>query len=290
MKLISHNYGKQRVRVLKVLRDLPGDPGPRHEVKELEVGVRLEGDFALSYTAGDNGKVVPTDTMKNTVQVLAHRHLGTESEPFVLRLARHFLESYAQVERVTIETGERSWQRLMVDGRPHGHAFLGGGARPVTKVVAARGAEAVIESGIEDLLIMKTTGSGFAGFPRDEYTTLPEATDRVFATVLEARWRYRSHPASWNVAREVALEAMLRAFALPYSPSVQVTLYEMAGAALSACPEIGSVTLALPNKHYLPANLAPFGLDSTGVSFVPTDEPHGQIEATVARDAEGEGA
>ncbi|HEX4951939.1 MAG TPA: urate oxidase [Thermoanaerobaculia bacterium] len=289
MKLISHNYGKQRVRVLKVLRGLPGRGETRHEVKELEVGVRLEGDFALSYTAGDNSKVVPTDTMKNTVQVLAHRHLGSETEPFALLLARHFLERYSQVERVTIETSERSWTRLTVDGRPHDHAFVGASARPLATVVAARGAEPVVESGIEDLLIMKTTGSGFAGFPRDELTTLPETTDRVFATVVEARWRYRSHPADWNATRAAALDAMLEVFAVPYSPSVQVTLYEMAGAALAACPEIGSVTLALPNKHYLPANLAPFGLDSTGVSFVPTDEPHGQIEATVVRDGEARG-
>ena len=76
---------------------------------------------------------------------------------------------------------------------------------------------------------------------------------------------------------------MLRAFAERYSPSVQTTLYEMAGAALAACPRSRQVTLALPNKHYLPGQPRPFGLDATGVSFVPTDEPHGQIEATVRR-------
>jgi urate oxidase len=278
MNLVSHSYGKQRVRLLKVLRNTA-----RHEVKELEVGVRLEGDFASSYTDGDNGKVVPTDTMKNTVQALAHRHLGRETEPFALLLAEHFVDLYPAVERAIIETSERRWTRLTVDGEPHDHAFLGDAIRPVTRVVAARGSAPEIESGVDDLAVLKSTGSGFAGFPRDEYTTLPETADRILATRIRARWRWGAQPADWNAANAAVLAALLRAFAAEYSPAVQTTLYQMAGAALAACPEIATVNLILPNQHYLPANLQPFGLDATGVSFVPTDEPHGQIEATVAR-------
>jgi urate oxidase len=286
MNLVSHNYGKQRVRVLKVLR-----AAARHEVKELEVGVRLEGDFASSYTHGDNSNVVPTDTMKNTVQVLAHQHLGRETEPFARLLAEHFLDRYGVIDRVTIDTGERRWQRLAVaaDSAPHDHAFLGDAVRPVARVTAARGAtleiKSEIESGIEDLAVMKSTGSGFAGFPRCEYTTLPETTDRILATRIEGRWRWSTAPADYEAANAAVLAALLRAFAAEYSPAVQTTLHQMAGAALAACPEIDRITLALPNQHYLPANLRPFGLDATGVSFVPTDEPHGQIEATVERGA-----
>ncbi len=282
-KLVSQNYGKQRVRVLKVLRPPSATAPRRYDVKELEVGVRLEGDFEVSYSAADNSKVVPTDTMKNTVQVLAHHHLGTETEPFALLLADHFLRTYAQVGKVTLEISERQWGRLVVEGQPHDHAFAAQAARPVVRVEAVRGGGAELCSGIEDLLVMKPTGSGFAGFPRDSYTTLPETQDRVFATVIEAGWRYTSSPSSYRVANDAILGALLREFAVPYSPSVQATLYQMAGAALAARPEIDQVSLKLPNKHYLPANLAPFGLDGTGVSFLPTDEPHGQIEATVAR-------
>jgi urate oxidase len=278
MNLVSQNYGKQRVRLLKVLRS-----APRHEVKELEVGVRLEGDFASSYTAADNSQVVPTDTMKNTVHALAHLYLGRETEPFALRLAQHFLERYPQVSRVTIDTGERRWQRLAVDGEPHDHAFRGGEGRPVARVVAERGRAPEVESGIEELLVLKSTGSGFAGFPRDEYTTLPETADRVLSTLIQARWRYAELPEDFATANDAALEAMLRVFALRYSPSVQATLYEMAGAVLAAVPQIREIALALPNKHYLPVDLRPFGLDGTGVSFLPTDDPHGQIEATVRR-------
>jgi urate oxidase len=278
MDLVSHGYGKQRVRVLKVLRT-----AARHEVKELEVGLRLEGDFASSYTHGDNGKVVPTDTMKNTVQVLAHRHLERETEPFLLLVAEHFLERYEVIERVTVEAAERRWSRLEVDGEPHGHAFQGDAVRPVARVAAARGGAPEIESGVEDLAVMKSTGSGFAGFPRCEYTTLPETDDRILATRVQARWRWAEAPADFEAANAAVLAALLRAFAAEYSPAVQTTLYQMAGAALAACPEIAAITLTLPNQHYLPANLQPFGLDGTGISFVPTDEPHGQIEATLAR-------
>lgn len=278
MKVSAHNYGKQRVRVLKVFRS-----APRHEVKELDCGVRLSGDFDASFTAGDNSMVVATDTMKNTVHALAHEHLGLETERFAVFLAEHFVRKYAQVQRVVIETGERSWNRMSVGGAPHDHAFQAGSARPISRVELVRGAAPVIVSGIDQLLILKSTGSAFAGYPRCEYTTLPETQDRILATSVKATWRWSAAPADFNAANAAALDAMLRVFAVNFSPSVQTTMQEMAAAAFAAVPEIAEITLALPNKHYLPANLKPFGLDGTGVSFVPTDEPHGQIEATFSR-------
>ncbi len=263
---------------MKVLRDYA-----RHEVKDLECGVRLEGDFSESFLAGDNSRVVPTDTLKNTVYVLTHQLLGAQTEPFALRLAGHFLSRCAQVSRATVETTERRWDRMIVDGTPHDHSFTGSEARPLVKVTAARGMEAVIESGISELFLMKSTGSGFARFPRCEYTTLPETTDRILATKLSAMWCRGSKPDDYNAANETIVGAMLRTFAVNYSPSVQTTLQEMAAAAFVACAEIAQITLAMPNRHYLPANLQPFGLDGTGVSFVPVEGPHGQIEATFLR-------
>lgn len=281
MQLVSQNYGKQRVRLLKVTR-----AGSQHAVKELEVGVRLEGDFADAYTAGDNRKVVATDTVKNTIQALAHQHLGPQTEAFALLLARHFLDAHPQVTRVTVDTAERRWSRMSPEGRPHDHAFVGAEGRPTVRIVAASGAGPEVTSGIADLLIMKSTGSGFAGYPRDAYTTLPETEDRILATALRAGWRWGAAPAAGfdcNAANAAILAAMLRVFADHFSPSVQTTLYEMAGAAFAACPEITQVSLALPNKHYLPLGLQPFGLENPNVSFLPTDEPHGQIEAVVDR-------
>ena len=279
MKLRHQQYGKARVRVMKVTRR-----AKQHELKEVEVSVMLEGDFTKSYTDGDNSAVVPTDTMKNTVNALAKKHLGAEIETFGLSLGGHFLKRYAQVRQVTIQLTERLWQRMPVNGRPNRHSFIGSAKeQPFAKVVCSRG-RAVVESGIQDLLILKTTESGFEGFPRCEFTTLPETKDRIMATNLAASWVYERTPASYAKANAKILAAMLKVFATQYSPSVQTTLYQMAEAALRAVPQISRVNLKMPNKHCLLINLAPFGLENENEIFVPTDEPHGQIEATVTRD------
>lgn len=276
--LVNHQYGKSRVRVLKVLRD-----GATHTVKELTVAVRLSGDFETSYTDGDNRLVILTDTMKNTVNALAKDLLGLETERFAVALAHHFLGKYPQVKRASIETSERVWDRLVINGAPHPHSFRGtDAARPTCRAVAAADSLEV-SSGIADLLILKSTGSGFEGYPKDEFTTLPETRDRIFATSLDARWTWSSQPADHSAANAAIIEAMLKPFAENYSPSVQTSLYQMGEAALAACPEIREIHLAMPNKHYLPINLAPLGRENANEVFLPTDEPAGQIEATLAR-------
>jgi urate oxidase len=279
MKLLHHHYGKARVRVLKVLRS-----GPRHSIKELTVSVMLNGDFDASYTRGDNGLVVPTDTMKNTVQALALQHLDAETEDFGVLLAEHFAKTYPQAARAEVRLSERAWQRISLDGKPHAHSFLEAGpARPLAQVTCA-GGQTDVQSGIEDLLILKSAQSGFEGFVNDEYTTLAETGDRVFATQVKALWSYRSKPASYSQTNARILEAMLGVFADTYSPSVQATLFQMGQAALQAAPEVERIHLAMPNKHCLLANLAPFGLENKNELFIPTDEPHGQIEGTVGRE------
>jgi urate oxidase len=277
-KLVAHQYGKSRVRVMKILRD-----GATHSIKELDVAVKLSGDFEASYVSDDNRKVVATDTMKNTVNVLAKDHLGAETERFAAMLARHFVAKYPQVERAEIETNERLWDRLTIQGQPHPHSFSNAQqARPTVRAIAtAAGAE--IESGLEDLLILKSTGSGFEGYPRCEFTTLPETKERIFATSLKAAWSWSSEPANYVTTNAAILAALLEPFALNYSPSVQLTLFQMGEAALAACPEISRVQLAAPNKHCLLINLTPLGLENRNEVFVPTDEPHGQIEATITR-------
>jgi urate oxidase len=284
VKLAAQRYGKNRVRILKVLRDTA-----THVVLELTVGVALEGDFDTSYTDADNSKVVPTDTMKNIVNALAHEHLGAETEPFAERLAAHLLSRYVQVSRVSLDIDERVWARLDVDGAPHPHSFVQAErASPFVRLVSARAPDGApihtLASGVRDLLILKSTGSGFEDYPRCEHTTLPETDDRILATALTASWTWRDRPASYRAAHGVIVDAMLKPFATHYSPSVQATLFEMGGAALDACPEIAAITLAMPNLHCLRIDLSRFGRDNRHELFVPTDEPHGQIEATVTRD------
>lgn len=278
MKLIHHHYGKARVRVLKVFRN-----GPQHSVKELGVQVMLQGAFDASYTKADNRLVVATDSIKNTINVFAKRELGADSEVFGLVLGEHFLKTYEHVSRVEVTLTEHCWGRINVKGRPHAHSFSEkGAARPFAKIICTRN-ESVVESGIEELLILKSTASGFENFLRDEFTTLPETNDRIFATKLKAVWTFKRKPKNYAKTNSKILDAMLAVFAKNFSPSVQVTLFQMGEAALKTAPEISKVHIAMPNKHCLLINLKPFGLENKNELFVPTDEPHGQIEGTVAR-------
>lgn len=227
--------------------------------------------------------MVATDSMKNTVNVFAKERLGEETEPFGIALAEHFVKTYPQVHRAEVRLSEHCWQRLSVRGKPHAHSFTEQSpAKPFAVVVHTR-ETTTVESGIEELLILKTTASGFEHFVRDKFTTLPETADRLFATKLKATWTYRRKPKAYSVANRKILDSMLRVFADNYSPSVQTTLFEMGEAALKAVAEISKITIAMPNKHCLLINLSPFGLENKNEVFVPTDEPHGQIEGTIAR-------
>ncbi len=276
----QQTYGKSQVRLSRITR---GDP--RHEFIELTLSIDLAGDFHAAYTQADNSLIVATDTMKNTVYVLAQREGVASLEAFAQTLAAHFLQSYAHVDRVDIRGEETLWSRLTSGGQGHSHAFTGGGSeRNVCHLAAARDGLS-LRSGLRGLVVLKTTGSGFSGFLRDPYTTLPETDDRIFATSIEASWPCRDARADWRQARQAIRSALVDVFANQYSKSVQHTLYEMGRAALAACPLIDEIEIAMPNQHHLGVNLAPFGLANAGEVFVPTSEPFGRISATIARDA-----
>jgi urate oxidase len=275
MKLTVHQYGKARVRVARVLRE-----GGRHSIFEADVQVMLAGDFATSFTEGDNSLVVPTDTMKNTVNVLAQTELGPEIERFGLALSRHFLGKYPQVQRCEITLTGKSWQRI----GDHDHAFSGNDSSRTWAQISATLDSTDISAGVRDFLVLKSTASSFMGYPRCEFTTLPETQDRIFSTLITATWDFAKQPSSFTSAREAAMNAMLRVFSENFSPSVQLTLYQMGEAALATVPELARIHLALPNKHYLLVNFSSFGLTNPNEVFTPTDEPHGQIEATIARE------
>jgi urate oxidase len=277
--VLSHNaYGKSQVRVTKVTRH-----AGRHDLKELTVDIQLEGAFAASYTQGDNRRVVATDSMKNAVYVLARDHPLSDIEGFGQTLADHFIENYAHVTSACIRLIEQAWQRIVVKGEEHAHAFLGGANEGRTASVTRTRQGLRFESGLEDLLLLKTTDSAFRGFIRDRYTTLPETDDRIFATKLTAVWLYGSKPADWNRAHQLIRQTILEVFAEHRSLAVQETLYAMGKAALNACPEIEEIRLTMPNQHRILVNLHPFGLDNPNVVFVPTDEPFGLISGTLRR-------
>lgn len=279
-RLEWNGYGKSRVRLVKVVRN-----GDRHELRDLTVAILLEGDFEAVHH-GDNALCLPTDTMKNVVYVLAKELAFDAIEELGVALGDHFLAHHAAVSRVRVEVVENAWSRAVVDGKPHRHTFVpADSAGKRTATVRTDREKHTIESGLDDLMIWKTTGSAFRGFPRDRYTRLKEATERIFATKICATWQYgEGDHASWNEIADRARKALIETFANhAESQSVQHTLYAMGDALLALCPEIASVHLSLPNKHCLLVDLAPFGLTNENEIFVPTDEPHGLIEATLRR-------
>lgn len=279
MPLIRNSYGKGRVRIMRAQRDTP-----RHEVRELSVQAMLTGDFDAAYTEGDNTKVIATDSIKNIINIVARDHVGAENEVFAGELAQYFLGRYPHVAGVEVTASETKWRRIELDGEPHDHSFvLDGNGKPFVKLSATREGTRLV-SGVSGFTFLKTTQSGWENYWVDEATTLKPTADRLFATSMDAEWRWGGVPASYEAANVAVLEAGLRVFATTYSPGVQNTMYLMGEAVLAAVPEVAEVSIACPNKHYLPIDLSPFGRAFDGQVFTPTDEPHGQIECTLARD------
>ena len=278
MKLQSNRYGKARVRVFKKIKK-----DGAHVPKELDVQTLLEGDFGDSYLKDDNKKIIATDSIKNTTNVVAFNQLGTETEPFAIALCEHYLKKYSHVTSVHVETLERVWERQIVDGRPSGTNFVSSGKGiPWTRTVATRDSIETT-SGVRELVVLKTSGSAWEDFLRDDFGTLPDANDRLLATSLTASWVYQKTPASYATANAKIIQAMLEVFSTRFSPSVQSTQYHMGEAALNACPEISRISLTMPNLHYLVIDLTPFHIKNDKELFVPTDAPQGWIEATVVR-------
>jgi urate oxidase len=274
--LAWNRYGKSCVRLVKLRRSR--DP---HDIVDLTIDVQLEGGFDAVYADGNNASCHATDTMKNTVYAFARQDDLAHVEPFALRLAGHFLGK-PPVSRVRISAIEHRWDRLSVGGRPHPHAFVQPGGEQWTAVITRDHERADVVAGLTNLVVLKTTDSSFAGFPRDEFTTLPETADRILATSVTATWRYATPSADFS-ARQRIRTALVETFAAHDSRSVQHTLYAMGEAALAASGEVAEITLALPNRHHLLVDLKPFGLDNPNEIFVATEQPFGLIEATIRR-------
>jgi urate oxidase len=276
-------YGKSEVRLVKVSRRPDG-----HDLRDLTVAVALEGDFNAAYVEGDNTGLLATDTMRNTVYALAKEEPIDEIESFGQRLVEHFLAAGPGVTSARAHVVEHPWVRLEVGGRPHEHAFQRGNGGNRVATVFGDGGEPQIEAGIDDLLVLKTTGSGWEGFLRDRYTSLAETSDRILATSITARWSYRGRDIQFGAGWRAVRQTILEAFSDHYSPSVQFTLHHMGRAVLDARPEVERIRFSLPNRHHLLYDLERFGLENENEIFQATSEPYGLIEGTVER-APGDG-
>ena len=278
-RLGENRYGKSRVRLSRITRH-----GDRHDFSEWSVQILLQGDFDTSFTAADNSKILPTDTMKNTVYYIARESRAGTIEEYAKELGDYLLANNPQVSKVGIEVAEKSWERVQVNGVADPTTFkLGGPEKQTVDAVREQGAPWSITSGIENLTILKTTKSAFTGYIKDKLTTLKPATDRILGTSAAAKWEFTADAPDFAGVRTRILHALLKEFAGHNSMSVQHTLFDMGKAALDAAPEITRITLMMPNLHHLLADLHPFEQDNPNHIFVPIDEPHGSIEATVER-------
>lgn len=279
IELAENRYGKSRVRLMKVTRHAHG-----HDLHEWTVQVLLKGDFVTAHLDGDNSKILPTDTMKNTVYSIARTSAATSMEAYAQELANFLLSRNPQVSSAAIRIESTLWRRLTIDGKPHPTTFMRGSNEfQTTHVERAQTGELQIHSGLDNLVLLKTANSGFEGYIKDSLTTLKETSDRLFGTAMRAEWHYTTNDLDHDAVRSTIREAMLRTFAEHDSKSVQQTLYVMAKSALEATPEIDDIEITMPNKHCLLVDLSRFNQDNPNEIFVPTDEPHGYIEARVRR-------
>jgi len=278
-RLGENRYGKSRVRLSRITRT-----ADRHDFNEWSVRVLLQGDFESSFTEADNSKILPTDTMKNTVYSIAHSSNASSIEEFAMELGDYLLSNNPQVSKASIEIDEKCWERLSLDADPEATTFkMAGPELHTVNAERERGGGWVLASGVDGLTILKTTKSAFTGYIKDRLTTLKPATDRIFGTRATIRWDYVSPTLRFSEVRARIIQALLKEFAAHHSMSVQHTLFHMGKAALAEAPEIARIHLTMPNLHHLLADLSPFGQDNPNHIFVPIDEPHGYIEATIER-------
>lgn len=273
-RLGANQHGKAEVRVVRVDRDTA-----RHVLHDLNVTTQLRGDFETAFTEGDNAHVHATDTQKNTVYAKAQELGITSPEGFLCDLAAYWSEQ-GWVSGTQFKAEEYAWERIA----DNDHSFVRSGQEVRTAVVQTDGERRFVLSGLTDLVVLKSTGSEFHGFPRDRYTTLAETDDRILATAVTAWWRWASEPEDWNASYAAAKEAMLTAFASLHSLALQQTIHAMGTAVLDALPGVAEIRISCPNKHHFLVDLAPFGQENPGEVFFAADRPYGLIQATVHRE------
>ncbi len=250
IRLAESTYGESQVRLLRVAKQ-----EGRHDIRELSFAIRFEGDFEAAHIKGDNRKILPADTMKNTVYALARQHSIEALENFALHVIEHFLTYNPQVSRVVVEAGENIWARLPHGGKPHSWAFARAGDERRTALLSGTREGTAVRAGIANLVVLKTTKYAFEAFKKDPYTTLKDAVRLM----------------------------LLETFAEHDSQSLQHTLYAMGEAILNNFENVGEISLSLPNKHFGLVDLTPLGMDNPGTVFLPADEPHTLIEATLKK-------
>ena len=274
-----NQWGKAENRLVRVVRDTP-----RHEIRDLTVSTALRGDMEAAHRHGDQAAVLPTDTQKNTCYAYARSHGIGAIEDYALTLARHFVADVEPVTGARVAVDEHAWDRAPVGPDGHDHTFVRRGTEVRTAVVEVDGAGERVVSGLRDLVLLKSTGSEFAGFLVDGYTTLQPTHDRIMSTSLDVRWTWSGVDVDWDATWAAVRRVLLERFATVHSRALQQTLWEMGRAVLEAHDGIAEIALVAPNRHHFVVDLAPFGLDNPNEVFFAADRPYGLIEAVVTRE------
>ncbi|KAL6762326.1 hypothetical protein V8C86DRAFT_2520231 [Haematococcus lacustris] len=285
LELPLHQHGKSRVKVARTWR-----VGDTHHFVEWQVATMLESSMEPAFKQGDNSGMTATDTQKNTVYVIAQRMSHRCScEEYAIALARHFVLHYPLVSKAKIMVEQKPWARVHLHGQPHEHGYSVTGTEVRTCYVTYdRDGQLEVTGGLKDMQVLKTTQSGYEGFLHDEFTGLPDCTDRILATSMTSSWKYSRAPACYDAAFDAVKQAVSDGFFGPvrggvYSPSMQSTLWGMGQLIMARVPEVVSVFFNTPNLHFLPC--APKTSTFKDDVYVATSEPHGNIQCVITRGA-----
>lgn len=260
---------RTRARPLEGLRRIPESSftGRSNILLAATIEVQVMGTaFMAAYTEGDNRLVVATDTMKNFIHRESLAFDGATLEEWLLFIGRRFLETYPHMERLRVSGSEIPFEPALVlsadsDGfvasetlfaRQHGDRSTASLELERTPDSGVRVAD--LSAGRRGLQLMKVTGSSFADFARDEYTTLPERVDRPLYIHLDVGWRYGSsdsalaHGHEAYVAGEQVADLVGAVFHRFVSLSIQHLVNEIGGVMLERWPQLSEISFESQNR------------------------------------------
>jgi urate oxidase len=275
----ASSQGESRVRVLRIVRR-----GDRHDARDLSVACRFEGSFVAAFREGRADGLLPGETLKNIVYGVARERGAEDIEVFGLALCERLLTEHPQLTRVRVDVDEQRWARLEAGGRVQGQAFAAGSPEKRTAAVTSNGAQTAVVSGIEDLVLMRTSGLVERDPREADPSGVTDGVQRLLVAALSARWTYTSADVTFASYRQGVRATIVDTFAWHATRSVQHTLYNIADVVLASYQEIADITLALRERPYRPADLFSEGVDNPDELFVALNEPLGVVEVTVERE------
>jgi urate oxidase len=270
------NYGKEQVAVyrtygtpLEGVRTIPESSfdGRENILFGAEVRVQVEGEaFLPSFSEGDNSMVVATDSMKNFIHHHMGEYDGATLEGFLGYIGRELLDTYAQMEAVTISADQLPFEECAVPGEdgfePSDLVFrVADGASGYGELYLDRTDDGVelteAESGVTGIELVKVKDNSFTGYVQDEYTTLPERENRTLYVALDIFWTYSDaadalgdEPEQYVPAEQVRDIAQVVFDELDVN-SIQELIYQIGERTLERFEQLESVSFEANNRTWI---------------------------------------